>query len=128
MFDELLEARLNIFTDSSADGPEVVPFVRRELQRIDVPDQHRTDSTLGMFASHLFAALCRERSGEALTEFSADAAVDAALAERPNALPASQALAERARAELAAELPHTEIRVLALHFATIMAKLSKEKS
>ncbi|MCA0295739.1 MAG: transcriptional antiterminator [Actinobacteria bacterium] len=126
MFDESLELRLEIFTGSDPEGPVVVPFVRRELERIGLPEPARTDDTLGMFASHLFAALCRSLRGEALTEFSADDVIDAALAERPEALPASQAMAQRAVDELGAELPHTEIRILALHFATLMAQHPQE--
>ena len=126
MLDESLELRLEIFAGSDNAGPVVVPFVRRELERIDLPDQDRTDSTLGMFASHLFAALCRSLRGGALTEFSADEVVDAALAERPDALPASQAMAQRAREDLGAELPRTEVRIRALHLATLLAQHPQE--
>jgi hypothetical protein len=126
MLDEALELRLEIFTGSDEHGPAVVPFVRGELERIDLPADARTDDNLGMFASHLFAALCRSLRDEALTEFSADDVIDAALAERPDALPASQAMAERALAALGAQLPHTEVRILALHFATLLAQHPKE--
>lgn len=126
MFDETLEQRLEIFALTDEQGPVAVPFVRGELERIEIPDASRTDDNLGMFASHLFAALCRSLRGEALTEFSADEVIDAAIAERPDALPHSQALAQRARDQLGAELPHTEIRILALHFATLLAQHSKE--
>lgn len=121
MLDETLELRLEIFTGSDDAGPTVVPFVRRELERIDLPESGRTDDNLGMLASHLFAALCRAQRGEALTEFSAEAVVDAAIAERPEALVLSEALARRAQEELGTELPRIEIRILALHFATLLA-------
>lgn len=126
MLDEALELRLEIFTGSDDHGPAVVGFVRDELERIDIPSEARTDDNLGMFASHLFAALCRSLRGEALTEFSADDVIDTALAERPDALPASQAMAERAQDELGAELPYTEVRILALRFATLLAQHPKE--
>lgn len=126
MLDETLRLRLEIFTGSDEHGSVVEPFVRQELERIAIPDSARTDDNLGMFASHLFAALCRSLRGEALTEFSADEVIDAALAERPDALPASQAMADRALEELGAELPHTEVRILALHFATLLAQHPKE--
>ena len=38
----------------------------------------------------------------------------------------TQAMADRARDELGAQLPQTEVRILALHFATLLAQHPKE--
>lgn len=126
MLDDTLDLRLQLLAAGDPAGATVAPFVRRELERVDLPDAARTDDTLGMLTSHLFAALCRAERGEALTEFSADEVVGAAIAERPDALVLAEELARRAQDELGAELPRVEIRILALHFATVLAQHSKE--
>lgn len=122
MFDEILEQRLEILPQTDLAGQTVISFVRRELEQVDVPESSRTDDVLGTFASHLFAALCRSLRGDGLTEFSADDSIDEAIAEQPAALHLAQALARRAQDELGVALPNTEIRILALHFASLLAQ------
>lgn len=119
MLDEALTQRLDIFATTDGIDPAVIPFVRGVLETLDVPDEQRTDAALGMLTSHLVGVLHRSFAGEALTSFGAEEVIDAAIAEHPHSLVRATELAGRVHDELGLDLPETETRILALHFATL---------
>lgn len=120
--DDVLLTRLDIFASSPEIANGVVDFVRQEFARIEETGIELHDETAGMFTGHLVNALSRAVRGEALESFSAVTVLDAVVKEKPLVYSAARNLAERANLHLVVTLPDTEVRLITLHLATVLAR------
>jgi PRD domain len=126
--DERLALRIRLFREGGQVRPQVVEFVAGELRALSDEGHTLTDDTAGMLTSHLMMALTRLVDGEAIEEFAADQQVAAELARHPEALAAAHGVAARARTELGAVLPESEINFLGLHLAVLAQHLPASNS
>ncbi|MGW6455458.1 transcriptional antiterminator [Streptomyces sp. NPDC055078] len=117
--DDQLAERVRLFREGGQVRPEVADFVTAELTALADEGRTVTEATAGMLTSHLMMALTRLVDGEPIAEFRTDDQVAAELADHPEAVTRARAVATRARGELGAELPASEINFLALHLAVL---------
>ncbi|GAA2069780.1 hypothetical protein GCM10009801_19910 [Streptomyces albiaxialis] len=122
--DDQLAQRIQLFRESGQVRPEVADFVTGELAALADEGRPVTEESAGMLTSHLMMALTRLLNGEAIDEFSTDEQIAAELADRPEAVARARTTAERARAELGAALPESEINFLAMHLAVLDQRVS----
>ncbi|MFG3257451.1 PRD domain-containing protein [Streptomyces sp. NPDC048172] len=122
--DDQLAQRIQLFREGGQVRPEVADFVAGELAALADEGRPVTEESAGMLTSHLMMALTRLLNGEAIEEFSTDEQIAAELADRPAAVARARATAERARAELGATLPESEINFLAMHLAVLDQRVS----
>ncbi|OKJ05040.1 transcriptional antiterminator [Streptomyces sp. CB01249] len=117
--DDQLALRLQLFREGGQIKPEVADFVTAELAALEAEGNTVTEATAGMLTSHLMMALTRLLNGEAIEQFLTDDQVAAELAGHPQAVDRARAVAERARHELGAALPESEVNFLGMHLAVL---------
>ncbi|MDJ1130361.1 PRD domain-containing protein [Streptomyces iconiensis] len=117
--DDQLAQRIQLFREGGQVRPEAVDFVVEELAALADEGRPVTEKTAGMLTSHLMMALTRLLAGEAIEQFLTDEEVAAELAGHPEAVERARRTARRARSELGAELPESEINFLAMHLAVL---------
>ncbi|MFE7579555.1 transcriptional antiterminator [Streptomyces sp. NPDC057521] len=117
--DDQLALRLQLFREGGQIKPEVADFVTAELTALEAEGNTVTEATAGMLTSHLMMALTRLLNGEAIEQFLTDDQVAAELAGHPEAVDRARAVAERARHELGAALPESEVNFLGMHLAVL---------
>ncbi|GEB53622.1 MULTISPECIES: PRD domain-containing protein [Streptomyces] len=122
--DDQLAQRIQLFREGGQVRPEVADFVTGELGALADEGRPVTEESAGMLTSHLMMALTRLLNGEAIEEFVTDEQVAAELAGHPQAVARARTTAERARAELGAALPESEINFLAMHLAVLDQRVS----
>lgn len=122
--DDQLAQRIQLFREGGQVRPEVADFVTGELGALADEGRPVTEESAGMLTSHLMMALTRLLNGEAIEEFVTDEQVAAELAGHPQAVTRARTTAERARAELGAALPESEINFLAMHLAVLDQRVS----
>lgn len=117
--DDQLALRIQLFREGGQIKPEVADFVAAELAALEAEGRTVTEATAGMLTSHLMMALTRLLNGEAIEQFLTDDQVAAELAGHPDAVSRARAVAERARRELGAALPESEVNFLGMHLAVL---------
>ncbi|MEU5825408.1 transcriptional antiterminator [Streptomyces sp. NPDC047803] len=117
--DDQLALRLQLFREGGQIKPEVADFVTAELAALEAEGNTVTEATAGMLTSHLMMALTRLLNGEAIEQFLTDDQVAAELAGHPEAVSRARAVAERARRDLGAALPDSEVNFLGMHLAVL---------
>lgn len=117
--DDQLARRIELFQETGQVRPEVAEFVRDELRALAAEGNPVSEETAGMLTSHLMMALNRLLDGASIEEFPADEQIAGELAEHPEAVTRSRAVAARAERTLGAALPSSEISFLALHLAVL---------
>ncbi|MFK0100243.1 transcriptional antiterminator [Streptomyces sp. NPDC091040] len=117
--DDQLALRLQLFREGGQIKPEVADFVTAELAALEAEGNTVTEATAGMLTSHLMMALTRLLNDEAIEQFLTDDQVAAELAGHPEAVGRARAVAERARRELGAALPESEVNFLGMHLAVL---------
>lgn len=117
--DDQLALRIQLFREGGQIKPEVTEFVTAELAALEAEGRTVTEATAGMLTSHLMMALTRLLDGEAIEQFLTDDQVAAELAGHPEAVTRARAVAERARRELGAVLPESEVNFLGMHLAVL---------
>ncbi|NEC67609.1 PRD domain-containing protein [Streptomyces sp. SID9727] len=117
--DDQLALRLQLFREGGQIKPEVADFVTAELAALEAEGNTVTEATAGMLTSHLMMALTRLLNGEAIEQFLTDDQVASELAGHPEAVSRARAVAERARRELGAALPESEVNFLGMHLAVL---------
>ncbi|MFE1962307.1 PRD domain-containing protein [Streptomyces sp. NPDC059479] len=117
--DDQLALRITLFRESGQVRPEVAAFVGDELDALAAEGNTVTEDTAAMLTSHLMMALDRLLDGTPIAEFRTDEQVAAELTGHPKAVARARAVSVRARRELGAELPESEINFLALHLAVL---------
>ncbi|MFF3750787.1 transcriptional antiterminator [Streptomyces sp. NPDC002018] len=122
--DERLALRITLFHESGQVRPEVAAFVKDELEALTAEGHTVTEDTAGMLTSHLMMALNRLLDGTPVEGFRTDAQVAAELAGHPEAVARARAVSVRARRELGAALPESEINFLGLHLAVLLGRHS----
>ncbi|MFE4172010.1 PRD domain-containing protein [Streptomyces sp. NPDC056909] len=117
--DDQLALRITLFRESGQVRPEVAAFVGDELDALAAEGNTVTEDTAAMLTSHLMMALNRLLDGAPIDEFRTDEQVAAELVGHPEAVARARAVSVRARRELGAALPESEINFLALHLAVL---------
>ncbi|MEV0600748.1 PRD domain-containing protein [Streptomyces sp. NPDC050315] len=117
--EDRLALRLQLFRDSGQAPPQVTRFVEEELTALAAEGRPVTEDTAGMLTSHLVMALTRLLNGEPIEQFLTDGDVAAQLADQPRAVERARAISLRAKEELGAALPDSEINFLAMHLAVL---------
>lgn len=117
--DDQLAQRIQLFREGGQVPAPVADFVTGELVALGDEGRPVTEETAGMLTSHLMMALTRLLAGEAIEQFRTDTEVAAELAGHPEAVERARRTAGRARDELGAELPESEINFLAMHLAVL---------
>lgn len=117
--DDQLALRIQLFREGGQIKPEVADFVTAELAALEAEGRTVTEATAGMLTSHLMMALTRLLDGEVIEQFLTDDQVAAELAGHPEAVTRARAVAERARRELGAALPESEVNFLGMHLAVL---------
>ncbi|MGW1894371.1 PRD domain-containing protein [Streptomyces sp. NPDC002004] len=117
--EDRLALRIHTFRTTGQVGPHVAEFVTTELEALAAEGATVTEDTAGMLTSHLMMALTRLLDGEAIERFPTDEQAAAELAGHPAAAERARAVAARARQELGAALPESEITFLGLHLAVL---------
>jgi hypothetical protein len=118
MEDELAR-RIQLFRETGQVRPEVAKFVSAELETLAAEGHPVSEASAGMLTSHLMMALTRLVNGASIDEFPADDHIADELADHPEAVERSRAVAVRAERTLGATLPPSEINFLALHLAVL---------
>jgi hypothetical protein len=118
------EARLQLLLESSQASPTVIEFARREMRRLGVElDLDLDGNGAGMLVNHLVLALERARTGSAYSPpAEVSDLISAELEGRPAERAAAGELASRARDQLGAELPGSEVDFLAIHLAALLSE------
>ncbi|MCX4673962.1 PRD domain-containing protein [Streptomyces sp. NBC_01433] len=117
--DDQLALRIQLFRDGGQVRPEVADFVTAELAALEADGRTVTEATAGMLTSHLMMALTRLLDGEPIEQFLTDDQVAAELAGHPDAVARARAVSARARRELGAALPESEVNFLGMHLAVL---------
>ncbi|MEV5675420.1 transcriptional antiterminator [Streptomyces sp. NPDC052179] len=117
--DDQLSLRIQLFRDGGQVRPEVADFVTAELAALEADGRTVTEATAGMLTSHLMMALTRLLDGEPIEQFLTDDQVAAELAGHPDAVARARAVSARARRELGAALPESEVNFLGMHLAVL---------
>lgn len=117
--DDQLALRIQLFREGGQIKPEVADFVTAELAALEADGRTVTEATAGMLTSHLMMALTRLLNGEPIEQFLTDDQVAAELAGHPDAVSRARAVSERARRELGAALPESEVNFLGMHLAVL---------
>ncbi|MGY0018975.1 PRD domain-containing protein [Streptomyces sp. cg35] len=117
--DDQLALRMRLFRESGQVRPEVADFVAAELAALEDEGRTVTEASAGMLTSHLMMALNRLLDGAPIEQFLTDEQVAAELADHPEAVERARRVSARARAELGATLPESEINFLAMHLAVL---------
>ncbi|QDY78385.1 PRD domain-containing protein [Streptomyces qinzhouensis] len=125
--DDELARRIALFRQDGRVRPEVADFVSAELGALAAEGRTVTEATAGLLTSHLMLALTRLVDSVPITGFPADPAIAAELAAHPEAVDRARSLAGRARRELGAELPESEIGFLGLHLAALATATAEEQ-
>ncbi|QXE34443.1 PRD domain-containing protein [Streptomyces sp. GMY02] len=118
--DDQLALRIRLFHESGQVRPEVAAFVTDELDALATEGHTVTEDTAALLTSHLMMALNRLLDGAPLEQFPTDEQVAAELAGHPEAVARARAVSVRARRELGATLPDSEINFLGLHLAVLL--------
>lgn len=122
--DDQLAQRIQLFREGGQVPPAVADFVTGELESLAGEGRPVTEETAGMLTSHLMMALTRLLAGEAIEQFLTDEQVAAELAGHPEAVERARRTAARARTELGAELPESEVNFLAMHLAVLAQRVT----
>ncbi|MFI8994126.1 PRD domain-containing protein [Streptomyces sp. NPDC053542] len=117
--EDRLALRLQLFRDSGQASPQVTRFVEEELTALAAEGHPVTEDTAGLLTSHLVMALTRLLNGEPIEQFLTDDDVAVELADHPRAVERAHAISLRAKKELGAALPDSEINFLAMHLAVL---------
>ncbi|MZD03758.1 PRD domain-containing protein [Streptomyces sp. SID5785] len=117
--DDRLALRIQLFREGGQVRPEVADFVAAELAALEDEGRAVTEDSAGMLTSHLMLALTRLLDGAPIGAFLTDEQVAAELAGHPEAVERARRVSARARAELGASLPESEVNFLALHLAVL---------
>ncbi|MFE5735708.1 PRD domain-containing protein [Streptomyces celluloflavus] len=120
--DDQLALRIQLFREGGQVRPEVADFVTAELTALAEGGSAVTEDSAGMLTSHLMMALTRLLDGEPIEQFLTDEQVAAELAGHPDAVARAHRVADRAREELGAQLPDSEINFLAMHLAVLASQ------
>ena len=116
-----IQARLKLLSESGQASEAVVAFARKEVTRMeqDLGVSLETEGG-GMLVNHLVLALQRARNGTSYVAPDGVADLIASeLRDRPDVRDRARVLAARAREELEAALPDTEVDFLAVHLAAL---------
>ncbi|MCX5086630.1 PRD domain-containing protein [Streptomyces sp. NPDC056121] len=124
--DDQLALRIRLFREGGQVRPEVADFVTAELTALAERGNEITEQTAGMLTSHLMMALTRLVDGEPIEQFLTDEQVAAELAGHPHAVAGAREVAARAREQLGATLPDSEVNFLAMHLAVLAGQPSTD--
>ncbi|MFB7995825.1 PRD domain-containing protein [Streptomyces sp. NPDC056002] len=124
--DDQLALRIRLFREGGQVRPEVADFVTAELTALAERGNEVTEQTAGMLTSHLMMALTRLVDGEPIEQFLTDEQVAAELAGHPHAVAGAREVASRAREQLGATLPDSEVNFLAMHLAVLAGQPSTD--
>ncbi|MGW6140891.1 PRD domain-containing protein [Streptomyces sp. NPDC055140] len=124
--DDQLALRIRLFREGGQVRPEVADFVTAELTALAERGNEVTEQTAGMLTSHLMMALTRLVDGEPIEQFLTDEQVAAELAGHSHAVAGAREVAARAREQLGATLPDSEINFLAMHLAVLAGQPSTD--